>query len=283
MMRNYLPVLFILFSTFVHAAELQVIPLNYRSAVEVIPLVIPMIDESAVITGSGYKLIVRATPQQINDIKIILKEIDRPLQQLIISVRQNQHVTGEKDRQGIAGNIGSDKSRVQFGNPARRGNLTVQYQNNDDVIQGHTGQRDTMLDDHISQQVRTISGRPAFIAIGQSIPIPQQQTIIRGHQIIRTQTTDYHDSNTGFYVTPRVHGDQVTLQISTQREQPIGYQVESSRIATSVRGKLGEWIALGSSNENASKSASTMFQNRQSTNNKLRNVSVRVTLAHQEK
>jgi len=86
-MRNYLLILFTLFSTFAYAAGLQVIPLNHRSVDEVIPLIKPMIGDSAVITGSGYKLIVRASPQQINDIKMLLKEIDRPLQQLIISVR----------------------------------------------------------------------------------------------------------------------------------------------------------------------------------------------------
>jgi len=159
----------------------------------------------------------------------------------------------------------------------------MQYQNNDDVIQGYARQRDSKADDNISQQVRTISGRPAYISIGQSRPVPQQQTIVRGNQVIQTQGTFYHDSSTGFYVTPRLHGDQVTLQISTQREQPTGNYVESSRLATTVRGKLNEWIALGGNIENDSQSSSTLFQNRQSKNSDLSNISVKITLAHQKK
>ena len=198
MMRNYLLLILMSFSSFLHATELQVIPLNYRSAEEIIPLVRPLIDNNA----------------------------------------------------------------------------------NDDILQAYTRQRNTTFDDNISQQVRTISGRPAYITIGQSRPIPQQQTTIRGNQTIQTQNTYYQDSNTGFYVTPRVHGAQVTLQIGTQRQQPDGFRVESSQISTSVQGKLGEWIALGGSDESSKQSGSRLFQENSRSSNDLRNVSVRVTLVH---
>ena len=279
-MRNYLLLVLILFSGFLHAAGLQIIPLNYRSAEEIIPLVRPLLGNNAVVTGSGYKLIVRASLQQINDIKILLKEIDRPLQQLIISVRQDRQFTGENARHGVAGSLGNDKSRLQFGKPTRPGGLSVQYQNNDDILQAYTRQQDVAIDDNISQQVRTISGQSAYIRIGLSRPIPQQQTIVRSNQIIQTQNTYYQDSNTGFYVTPRVHGEQVILQINTQRQQPNGYRVESSQISTSVQGKLGEWIALGGSDESSKQSGSRLFQKNSRSSNDLRNVSVRVTLAH---
>jgi type II secretory pathway component GspD/PulD (secretin) len=279
-MRNYFLLVLILFSSFLHAAELQIIHLNYRSAEEIIPLVRPLIDNKAVVTGSDYKLIVRASPQQINDIKILLKELDRPLQQLIISVRQDRQFTGENARHGVAGSIGNDKSRLQFGRPARPGGLNMQYRNDDDILQANTRQRDVAIDDNVSQQVRTISGQPAYITIGQSRPVPQQQTIVHRDQVIQTQNTYYQDSITGFYVTPRVHGEQVILQIYTQRQQPIDYRVESSQISTSVQGKLGEWIALGGSDENSNQSGSGLFQKNNRSSNDLRNVSVRVTLAH---
>jgi len=279
MMKNTLLILLMLLSNFLYAAGLQVIPLKHRSAEEVIPLVRPMIDNNAVITGSDYKLIVRATPRQIDDIKMLLKEIDRPLQQLIISVRQDRQYDGQRAQHGIAGSVGNDNSRIQFGKPARPGGLSAQYQNNDDVLQAHTRQRNSAFDDNISQQVRTISGQPAYISIGQSRPVPEQQTIVRGNQIVQTQSAYYHDTATGFYVTPRVHGEQVTLQISTQRQQPSGYNVASSNITTSVRGKLGKWITLGGSNESSSKSGSTRFQRRQTSSSDLSDVSVRVTIA----
>jgi hypothetical protein len=255
-MRNYFLLVLILFSSFLHAAELQIIHLNYRSAEEIIPLVRPLIDNK------------------------LLKELDRPLQQLIISVRQDRQFTGENARHGVAGSIGNDKSRLQFGRPARPGGLNMQYRNDDDILQANTRQRDVAIDDNVSQQVRTISGQPAYITIGQSRPVPQQQTIVHRDQVIQTQNTYYQDSITGFYVTPRVHGEQVILQIYTQRQQPIDYRVESSQISTSVQGKLGEWIALGGSDENSNQSGSGLFQKNNRSSNDLRNVSVRVTLAH---
>ena len=65
----------------------------------------------------------------------------------------------------------------------------------------------------------------------------------------------YRDIGSGFYATPRVNGQRVTLEISQQAEnfEP-GYgrgAVSSQRLATTVSGQLGEWIELGGSGRQA--------------------------------
>jgi hypothetical protein len=56
---------------------------------------------------------------------------------------------------------------------------------------------------------------------------------------------------TGFYATPRVSGDRVTLEISS-RQQHLTDQtrvapVTTGRITTTVSGRLGDWMQIGGS------------------------------------
>jgi hypothetical protein len=59
---------------------------------------------------------------------------------------------------------------------------------------------------------------------------------------------DYQGVSSGVYVTPRLQGDRVTLDIEPRLERPDPYgsgAIETHAAATTVSGRLGEWIALG--------------------------------------
>ena len=96
---------------------------------------------------------------------------------------------------------------------------------------------------------------------------------------MRTHDTDYHDVTTGFYVIPRLQGQRVTLQISAQKQRPMGYRIDSTSVTTEVTGQLGQWIPLGSANESARREQSTLFSTGDARNTDLRNISIRVTIA----
>src|SRR5690606_201176 len=49
-----------------------------------------------------------------------------------------------------------------------------------------------------------------------------------------------HETGTGFHVIPRLSGDTVFLEIATEEAGR-----ESQRIATTVSGRLGEWLEMG--------------------------------------
>jgi len=280
-MIRYCVIFVLLFiCNYAHTAGLEVIHLQHQPAEDIIPVIRPLVGNDGVVTGSGYKLIIRAPAQRLDEIKKLLLEIDRPLQQLIISVRQGRKLLRETDKQSIAGNVGSGDARLKVGRPTRSGGLTMRYRDGDDMLQAHMNQRNTELNDDISQQVRTISGRPAYISVGQSQPVPQQQTIVQGNRVVRTYNTQYYETGSGFYVTPRLRGDQVSLEISAGRQQPGRYRVESSGLSTTVSGKLGEWIQLGGSNEISNQSGSGLIHNRTSQTADLRDISVKVTLAY---
>ena len=72
-----------------------------------------------------------------------------------------------------------------------------------------------------------------------------------------TQGSEYVDANTGFYVTPRVSGDRVTLEISTARDRlrnPNTGAISVQHVGTTVSGQLGEWMEIGGSMQSADRS-----------------------------
>jgi hypothetical protein len=112
-------------------------------------------------------------------------------------------------------------------------------------------------DDGVTQTVQVMEGNDAFIRVGQSAPVQSTQVIRtpRGTQI--TQGTDLVDADTGFYVTPRVNGDRVTLEINTARDRlrsPNTGATSIQRVNTVVSGRLGEWIEIGGSSETVDRS-----------------------------
>jgi hypothetical protein len=271
------------FCNVLHAAGLEVIQLRNQTAEELIPVIRPLLGNEGVVTGSGYKLIIRAPAHRVQEIRELLAEIDRPIQQLLISVRQDQQSDRQRSHREIAGSVSGDDGRIVFGQPSRtsRGGMTMQYGDKDDVVRTQIGERDQSLNENISQQVRTTSGSPAYISMGVSRPVPGQQIITTPNGVIHTYSTYYDDVSTGFYVTPRVNGNRVTLEIYTQRQQPTrGYGVESSQLSTMVSGNIGEWISLGGGDQTSRQSSSGWFDQRNSQRNDLRNISVKVTLAN---
>jgi type II secretory pathway component GspD/PulD (secretin) len=99
--------------------------------------------------------------------------------------------------------------------------------------------------------VAALEGSETFIAIGQSAPITTTQVTPGwgGPNIV--QTTEYRNASTGFYATPRVSGDVVTLDLSPTQQRfsgpPSDRRVATAGITTQVRGRLGEWIPVGGS------------------------------------
>ena len=53
-----------------------------------------------------------------------------------------------------------------------------------------------------------------FIQVGQAIPLPMRQVILRPDGAVVSETTQWHDIGTGFYAAPQLVGDRVTLELS---------------------------------------------------------------------
>ncbi len=194
---------------------LEVITLKYRTAEQVIPVLEPLIPKPGTISGLQHQLIVRTTPANLADIKQVLTTLDAVPRRLLITVRQDAALD--------SGRIDSTRS---------------------------------LDSDRNTQTLQVLEGNSAFIRSGQSVPLPQRQvsrTSGSGRIVERViDSVEYRDAMTGFYALPRLAGDRVTLEISPQRDTsptadrnlPHG-SVNVQRVATTVSGRLGEWMEIG--------------------------------------
>jgi hypothetical protein len=231
---------------------LEVIPLKYRTADQVIPIVQPLLPRDASISGLQNQLVIRTTPANLEEIKRVLASVDTMPRRLIITVRQDAEVDARRRDAGVSGRVGGDQARVVVpGGSDRRGG-TVVLQDGDNRVRARVFDTRSVESDRNTQTVQVLEGNSALISAGRSVPVPRQRiarTVVGGRVVEQVvEDVEYRDVVTGFYVRPRLTGDVVTLEVSPQhdtlsREIPGGVNVQ--RVATTVSGRLGEWIELG--------------------------------------
>lgn len=228
------------------AQELQVIELRHRLAEQVLPALQPLVEPGGAITGMDSMLFVRTSPANFEQIRQAVAALDRQLRQLRITVGQG---TVEADSgSAVRGSATVGSGDVQVGvnrPPVGEPGLAVTAR--------HSTQRANLRN---VSSVAALEGTETFIAIGQSAPVTTTQ-VTPGWAGSTVQTTEYRDANTGFYATPRVSGDVVTLDLSPTQQRfsgpPSDRRVATAGITTQVGGRLGEWIRVGgSSNSNRS-------------------------------
>src|SRR5215510_8860489 len=78
--------------------SLEVIDLKYRTAAEVIPVLQPLVEQGGALTGQDYKLFVRASPANLQQLRAALEQIDRKPNQLLVSVRRSTQQEVERER-----------------------------------------------------------------------------------------------------------------------------------------------------------------------------------------
>ena len=238
---------------------LEVIPLRYRTAQEVIPVIQPMLSREGSVSGLQGQLIVRTTPANLEEVKRILATIDTAPRQLLITVRQDADTDRSRSAAEVSGSVGGEHGRVTVpgGRDPRGGNVVLRE--GDDRLRVHVAEGRRVESDRNTQSVRVMEGREAFVGVGQSVPLRERQTrrvLVNGQWVEQVvDSTQYRDVTTGFYVLPRLAGDRVMLDVSPQREtlsrrMPGAVDVQS--LVTTVSGRLGEWMEIGGVSQDAS-------------------------------
>jgi type II secretory pathway component GspD/PulD (secretin) len=245
---------------------LEVIPLRYRMAEEVVPIIQPMLAREGSVSSFQGQLVVRTTPANLDEIKRILASLDTAPRQLLITVRQDTDIDRGKSAAEVSGSIGGEHGRVTVpGSGDPRGGSVV-LRDGDDSVRLQALEGSGRQSDRGTQTVRVMEGREAFVRVGQSMPVRERQVqrnVVGGRVVEQTvETTQYHDAATGFYVLPRVSGDRVTLDISPQREtfsrRPQG-GVNVQSMVTTVSGRLGEWMEIGGISADANSQQSVLL------------------------
>jgi type II secretory pathway component GspD/PulD (secretin) len=249
-------VLLLLLTPLLAGAEqqvLEVIPLGYRQADEVIPMLRPLIAPGGTITGMKNQLVVRTTPSNLAEIKQVLATVDSAPRRLMISVRQASGIDTAREAGSVQGNVAiGDHARVTV--PGRRtpDQSTVTVQTGRNRVEGNVASTQSARSDEVTQTVQVLEGGSAFIRTGQSVVVPNSQVIDTPNGRRYVHGGDTVQADTGFYVTPRVSGERVMLDISTSRERmrnPSNGTISGERIGTQVSGRLGEWIEIGGTSQ----------------------------------
>ena len=219
----------------VQAQSLEVIELKSRTADEVLPALLPLVEPGGTLTGMNNQLFLRTSPRNREDIKRALAAIDKPARRLIIHVAH--------DRQQQSANRGAEAvGQVVIGSRPRAD------------VEARVWDTRSQRGENAAQRVQTVEGGRAFIQVGRSLPVPMRQIAVGPGGAIVNDSVVYRDIGSGFYARPRVSGERVTLEISQQAEQLEGRRngaIATQHLATTVSGRLGEWSELGGSGQQA--------------------------------
>ena len=202
------------------AASINIIQLTNRQAVEVIPVIEPMLGPGDAISGQGFKIFLRSSPETLAEVKEMIAALDAPGKTLQISVFQGSSQTLKQ--QGLSANI-----QIADGNVSGS-------------ISGANSQQSRQSNP--VHRVRVSEGREAYIETGQQIPF------FSGGLNSRNLLT-------GFYVLPRIHGHNVTLEVSPFKNalsSSNGNSIDTQSANTTITGRIGQWLLIGDFSEQSS-------------------------------
>ena len=218
---------------------IEVIELKARTLDEVLPVVRPLAGGDAVVTGMGNNLIIKASPAQLDAIRKLLAEIDRPPKRLLITVSNQGEDIGSASGYAGSADIKIDQGQIGINSPGRPvGDSQARI-----ALHGSESRRSRTA----SQQVQALEGRPAYISGGTQVPIRERQSYFVNGVPYQSDVTRLQDVSSGFYVVPRLSGEYVSLEIlqHDDRHAGVGGRIDIQRASTTVRARLGEWVDLG--------------------------------------
>lgn len=241
------------------AAEmhLQILQLRSRQAAEVLPMLQPFLEPGATLTGTNDKLFLKTTPDNAAEIRRLLESLDRPAKNLIVRISQNRDTVIGNRGAGASASIGlgSNARVIQTERRRNSGGEVIEIRRGESSITARAYDQHSVDSGRGTQSVQVIEGGRAMIQVGVSLPIPLRQVIVGPRGPVFTDVVVYRDIGQGFYVEPRLLGDRVSVEISQQADSPAAFGTGSAnvqRLATTVSGRLGEWIPLGGSDLAAS-------------------------------
>ena len=236
---------------------LEVIELNYRDADQVIPMLKPLLAPGGTISGMQNRIIVRTTPQNLAELRKVLDVVDAMPRKLLISVRQQSTANSAGSQAEVSGSIGNDRARATVPGTGSNQGGNVVIRRGDYHVRGRVSQSQSGTTDSSVQTLQVLEGNEALIQVGQSVPVRSQSA--QG-----SETIQYRDAGAGFYVRPRVNGNQVTLSISTRRDSvadPNTGALNVQHVDTVVSGRLGEWLELGGiAQESVQRESGTVYR-----------------------
>ncbi len=225
--------------------QLTVIALKHRTAVELIPLVKPLLRKGDFIAGENNKLLLRTNPETFTAVQMAVSELDRRAATLAISIRE----IGEDD---LRGEKFSSQIAVARGEPDNGSD------SGDGVTLSVSSQRFATAERaRFNQQLRVIEGGEALFFTENHRPsVAFQQTLIGTTELV----TKTRDETSGLIVSAVRRGEKSARVDIRQQSARFSGREDISRqfLGTTLMVNLDEWTTIagfGESGENGSTSA----------------------------
>ena len=239
-----------LFAGVALADPIQTIQLKHRPADEIMPVIKPLLGADDSLTGQGYQLFIRTSEKNFEQVRQMVSKLDTAAKMLLVSVFQGND--RELRALGVSGNFQYQDSdaKVGLGSSDKSGQrgADVKYSTRNASAGAHTFSTRGRLSDNPIHQLRISEGSEGYIETGESIPYFSGSYWRGGRHGLVGGGVDYKDINTGFYVLPRIHGEQVTMDVSPYKQSQSrqrGGDIETQSASTRITGQLGEWLAIG--------------------------------------
>ena len=218
---------------------IEVIELKSRPLDEIMPVIKPFAGADGTVTGMGNNLIIKASPARVKEIRQLLLNLDRPPRRLLITVGNQGDATRSASGYRASADIKAGDGRFSINSPAAPADGSrAQIRLHDRNVQRAQTSR---------YRVQALEGRPAYINSGSRIPLQTHERYYDRGIPYQRRSTQLEDVTSGFYVVPRLQGDEVTLEIVQHDDRP-GHRrgvINTQSTGTVVRGRLGEWVGLG--------------------------------------
>ncbi len=261
----------VLLASTVQADSITTIQLSNRPAEEIMPIVKPMLGADDAITGQGFKIFLRMSPETLAQVREMIDFLDIAAKILQISVFQGN--TRGLSALGIGGNIQieSGDASVEIGTRTNQNAAgSVTYSTNNGSGNVNATSTHMRLEDNPIHQIRVTEGTEGYIETGEQIPYFSGINWVVPDAAIGG--IEYKNVTTGFYVLPRIHGDNVTLQVSpfkNSQSNARGGNIETQYANTSITGRIGVWLLVGGTTEQIKRSQSNTgsYSSTQSRNN----------------
>ncbi|HXU94339.1 MAG TPA: secretin N-terminal domain-containing protein [Gallionella sp.] len=262
-------------------AELEVIELQHRSAEDLLPIVRPLLDKEEVASAMNNRLILRASPKRIAEIKKLVESLDFAPRRLRITVMQDVDADTIARLTEVSGSVGVGRARVTVPGSGGTGGLSVEAGRGQDRLGARVYSTRSFETDRKTQQMQVLEGNRALVSSGLSVPVPVRQVIQHPWGTEVVDSTEYKQVDSGFYVLPRVSGDRVTVEISTQNDalapnSGIYPTTRTQQTSSTVSGRLGEWMVVGGIGRGADNDSNTISTRSTARSQEQRNVLIKV-------
>lgn len=240
----------------------RIFPLQHRTPNSLLAPIQAILNGQGSVSFDRNQLIVLSTTQKLTVIEELLKKLDSPLTQLVISVRQGGESLLDSDVFDTNGRVVHTQKETKA-----EGGITIR-------------RTVTKSSSNKSHQVRVLEGHSAYIHTGQSHPVIHYQQGEFGKHKYHSAHTEYRDMIEGFYVTPYIHGKNVSLTIQTKNDHFKNNQIHLQRLNTTISGQLGEWINIGGVKQQKYESKEDSHQTYQMKKQKNHPIYLKVDLAN---